>query len=258
VRLAAALGRIAGYGRNRERTVSYVTDISAGLVRRVQAGGVQLAYRTWGPAEAPPVVLLHALGGQSSDWAPVAAALVPSWRVYAPDLRGHGDSDWPGSYTIEQLTTDLAAFLDALGLAQVTLGGHSMGGPPAYLHAARHPGRVTRLVLEDPAPPWPRAPRTAIRPDGPLLFDWDVTQLSNEFTEPQVSSWRAALRQIQVPALLIAGGPDSHVDQGQLAEMATRIPDCELVTIPAGHLVHAARPAEFTAELTAFLRKPAK
>jgi 3-oxoadipate enol-lactonase len=52
--------------------------------------------------------------------------------------------------------------------------------------------------------------------------------------------------------------PYSHVDQDQLAEMATRIPDCELVTIPAGHLVHAARPAEFAAAVTAFLRGPAK
>jgi 3-oxoadipate enol-lactonase len=225
-------------------------------VRHVQAGGARLAYRTWGPAEAPPVVLLHALGEASQDWAPVATALAPSWRVYAPDLRGHGASDWPGSYTVEQLTTDLAAFLDALGLDQVTLGGHSVGGPPAYLYAARHPGRVTRLILEDPAPPWPRARRVRARPEGPLPFDWDATALSNEFTDPQVSSWRDSIRHVQAPALLIAGGPTSHVDQGQLADMATLIPDCELVTIPAGHLVHAVRPAEFTAVVAGFLRRP--
>jgi pimeloyl-ACP methyl ester carboxylesterase len=224
-------------------------------VKHVHAGGVRLAYKTWGPAGAPPVVLLHALGEQSSDWAPVASALAPSWRVHAPDLRGHGASDWPGSYTIEQLTTDLAAFLDALGLDQVTLGGHSVGGPPAYLYAARHPDRVARLLLEEPAPPWPRARRDAVRPDGPLPFDWDVTALSNELTDPQVSSWRDSLRHIQAPTLLIAGGPASHVDQGQLAGMATLIPDCELVTIPAGHLVHAVRPAEFTAVVTDFLRR---
>lgn len=220
----------------------------------MQAGGVRLAYRTWGPAGAPPVVLLHALGEQSSDWTPVASALAPSWCVYAPDLRGHGASDWPGSYTIGQLTIDLAAFLDALGLDQVTLGGHSVGGPPAYLYAARHPDRVARLLLEDPAPPWPRARRDAARPEGPLSFDWDATALSNEFTDPQVSSWRDSLRHVQAPTLLIAGGPASHVDQGQLAGMATLISDCELVTIPAGHLVHAARPAEFTAVVTGFLR----
>jgi pimeloyl-ACP methyl ester carboxylesterase len=206
--------------------------------------------------QAPPVVLLHALGEQSSDWAPVAAELAGSWRVYAPDLRGHGASDWPGSYTIEQLTTDLADFLDALNLDRVTLAGHSMGGPPAYLYAARHPGRVARMVLEDPAPPWPRPPRIRDRPEGPLPFDWDVTALSNEFTDPQASAWRDELRRIQAPALLIAGGLASHVDQGQLADMATLIPACELLTIPAGHLVHTARPAEFTAAVTAFLSRP--
>jgi 3-oxoadipate enol-lactonase len=232
-----------------------VTDTESGPVRRVRAGGIQLAYRSWGPADAPPVVLLHALGEASSDWAPVAAALAPSWRVYAPDLRGHGASDWPGSYTIEQLTTDVAAFFDALGLARAVLGGHSVGAPPAYLYAARHPDRVTRLILEDPAPPWPRARRVRTRPDGPLPFDWDATELSNEFTDPRVSSWRDSLRHIRAPALLIAGGPASHVDQGQLADMATLIPDCELVTIPAGHLVHAARPAEVTAVVTDFLRR---
>jgi 3-oxoadipate enol-lactonase len=222
----------------------------------VQARGIRLAYRTWGTADAPPVVLLHALGEASSDWAPVAAALAPSWRVYAPDLRGHGASDWPGTYTIEQLTTDLAAFLDALGLDRVALGAHSIGGPPAYLYAARNPGRVTRLILEDPAPPWPRARRVAARPDGPLPFDWDATALSNEFTGPQVSSWRDSLRQIRAPALLIAGGPASHVDQGRLADMAALIPECELVTIPAGHQVHAARPAEVAAVMTGFLARP--
>ena len=220
---------------------------------RVQAGTVRLAYRTWGPAGAPPLVLLHALGEESSDWGPVAQALASSWRVYAPGLRGHGASDRGGPYTIEQLATDLAAFLGALELEHVALGGHSVGGPPAYLYVARHPDRVTRLVLEDPAPPWPRAPRVLACPEGPLPFDWDVTALTNEFTNPQVSSWRDELRRIQAPALLVAGGPASHIDQDQLADMAALIPDCELVTIPAGHLVHAVRPAEFAAAVTAFL-----
>lgn len=123
-------------------------------MRRVQAGGIRLAYRTWGPAGAPPVVLLHALGEQSSDWTPVALALAPSWRVYAPDLRGHGASDWSGPYTIEQLTADLHAFLDAFDLDQVTLGGHSIGAP------ARLP--VRRAVPGSRRPPHPGRSRPAM------------------------------------------------------------------------------------------------
>ena len=174
--------------------------------------------------------------------------------MYAPDLRGHGASDRHGPYTIEQLATDLAAFLDALRLDQVVLGGHSIGGVPACLHAARRPNRVTHLILEDPGPPWPRPPRSLTRPDSPLPFDWNVTALANEFTGPQVDSWRDEPTRIQGPTLLIAGGPTSHVDQRRLTDMAALIPDCERITIPAGHLVHATRPTEFTATVTAFLR----
>jgi 3-oxoadipate enol-lactonase len=228
-------------------------------VRYVHAGNVRLAYREWapapGPAAGPPVVLLHALGEQSADWSAVASALGASWRVYAPDLRGHGASDWPGTYTVAALTADVAAWFDALGLRSAILVGHSTGGAAAYQFAARHPDRVSRLVLEDPAPPWPLPPRPQTRPAGPLDFDWDATALSAELREPP-PSWREALGLIAAPTLIVAGGPASHVDQDRLAAMASLIPRCELITIPAGHLVHAARPAEFTAAVAGFLRGP--
>jgi 3-oxoadipate enol-lactonase len=236
-----------------------------GSVRHVQADGIRLAYRTWGAAQAPPLVLVHALGETSRDWSNVAPTLAASRRVYAPDLRGHGDSDWSGPYTIERLTSDLSAFLDVLTPGRLAIAGHSIGGPPAYLYAARHPERVTRLVLEDPAPPWPRAQRALARPEGqgqgrskgesqhPPSFDWHATALRNEFVTPQVNGWRKALLRIQARTLIIAGGTTSHIDQGQLAGMAALTPRCELVTIPAGHRVHAARPAQFTAAVAAFL-----
>jgi pimeloyl-ACP methyl ester carboxylesterase len=58
----------------------------------------------------------------------VAAALSGSWHVYALDLRGHGGSDWPGTYTLALLRDDVVAFLDMLELPQVTVIGYSMGG----------------------------------------------------------------------------------------------------------------------------------
>ena len=221
-------------------------------LQRVQADGIRLAYRESGSPAAAPAVLLHALGENSADWDQVAAALAASWHVYALDLRGHGASDWPGAYTLALLRDDVLAFLDTLGLPQVTVIGHSMGGAVAYLLAMRHPGRVSRLVLEEPAPPWPRVPRAQVRPPGPLSFDWAVTVLSAEASDPPASS-REGLAAITAPTLIVAGGPDSHVSQDRLADMAALIPGARLVTIPAGHLVHAAQPARFISAVTGFL-----
>ena len=155
-------------------------------VELTQAGEVRLAYRESGPPSAAPVVLLHALGEDSGDWNEVTRALSGSWHVYAVDLRGHGRSDWPGTYSLPLLRDDVLRFLDALGLRQVTLIGHSIGGAVAYLLAMQYPDqRVLRMVLEDPAPPWPRVPPTPSRPAGPLSFDWAVTALSVQASDPR-------------------------------------------------------------------------
>ncbi|MBO0804217.1 MAG: alpha/beta fold hydrolase [Nocardiopsaceae bacterium] len=227
--------------------------------RRIQVGSSSLAFRAWSPSPVPgsrpapggsaalPLVLVHALGEDSSSWQGVGPALASAWRVYAPDLRGHGTSDRSGPFTVEQFTTDLEAFLDALGLHRVALAGHSAGAVPAYLFAARHPERVIRLVLEEPAPPFPAA-----RFGVPSSLDWDATALSAELADPP-PSWRDALGGVKAPTLLIAGGPGSHVDHRQLAEMAALIGDCQLTTIEAGHHVHATRPAEFAETTSAFL-----
>jgi 3-oxoadipate enol-lactonase len=67
------------------------------------------------------------------------------------------------------------------------------------------------------------------------------------------SGWPAT-SDITAPALVIAGGPASHIPQDKLAEAAARLPHGTLQVIPAGHEVHANRPAEFTAAVLHFLR----
>ncbi|MFJ9111164.1 alpha/beta fold hydrolase [Streptomyces sp. NPDC102283] len=223
-------------------------------VRTVQAGGVRLAYRAWGDEASPPVVLLHGRAGSSGTWTRIAEDLAADHRVYAPDFRGHGLSDWPGRYSFETFRDDLHAFLEARNLAGATVVGHSMGGVAAYLLAQREPGLIGRLVIED-APPLlpldqPRPP--SARPEGTLDFDWPVVpDIDVQLNDPDPAV-RGRLPEITAPTLVIGGGPTSHIDQEQLAQLARAIPEAELVTIDAGHLIHTERPEEFLAAIRSF------
>ena len=229
-----------------------VMPVGAG--REVTTGGIRLAYEVSGVPDAPPMVLLHALGERSSSWAPVTARFAECFRVFALDLRGHGDSDWPGTYSFELMCDDVLGVLEQLGLDKVTLVGHSMGGAVAYLVAMRRPDRIERLIVEDVPPPFPRDRAIPERPAGSLDFDWAVVPaIVCQVNKGDLAAWDL-LGTITAPTLLIGGGPESHIPQDKLAEVAERIPCCEIVTIPAGHHVHAACPAEFASVALRWLR----
>ncbi|GAA1397571.1 alpha/beta hydrolase [Pseudonocardia kongjuensis] len=100
------------------------------------------------------VLMLHGLRSYAETWLPLIGGLPRSWHRVAYDARGRGGSDRDprGEYTTERNLDDLAAVLDALDVDTVDLVGHSMGGTTALLHAARHPERVARLVVEDMVP----------------------------------------------------------------------------------------------------------
>ncbi|WP_269858459.1 alpha/beta fold hydrolase [Streptomyces sp. RPT161] len=222
-------------------------------LRLIDTGDVRLACRVSGDPDGPPVVLLHALGETSTDWDAVAEEFAARWRVYVPDLRGHGRSDWPGRYSFDLMRDDVLALLNALRLDRVTLLGHSMGGVVAHLFAQAHPERVERLVLEEVPAPYPRDHKEAERPDGELDFDWEVVAALHAELAAPPEQWRTGLAGITAPTLVIAGGSRSHIPQDQLAQMARLIPGGRLLTIPSGHLVHAERPEDFTAAVLGFL-----
>ena len=219
----------------------------------VDVGGVRLVCQVWGQESAPPLVLLHALGEDSTDWAEVMPALVRGRRVYALDLRGHGRSDWPGEYSLELMRADVLRFLDVLGLGTVDLIGHSMGGVVAYLLAQERPERVGRLVLEDVPVPRPREKTTPARPDGELTFDWDMVSAIRRQIDTPDPAWLEGLSRITSDTLVLAGGPGSHVPQDGIAELARRVPGGRVVTIPVGHLIHSEAPQAFTEAVCAFL-----
>lgn len=131
----------------------------SGAVEVVTVAGVRVACHERG--EGRPLVFVHGLAGSAVTWREVTARLATRFRTLAIDLMGCGRSDKPirESYTLGRQAELVRGFVDALGLADAVLVGHSYGGAVCML-AAREPwARVTGLVLVDslcypqPVPP---------------------------------------------------------------------------------------------------------
>ncbi len=114
----------------------------------IDAGGTRMFYVDEGTG--PPLIMGHSLALDHHLYDGAAARLSQRFRVIRPDFRGHGQSDKPYEhYTLEQLTDDLIAFADALGLDRFAYAGLSMGGMVGLRLGMRVPQRLTALALMD-------------------------------------------------------------------------------------------------------------
>jgi len=112
---------------------------------------VQLSVTEWGNPAGAPVVCLHGVTGHGRRFRRLAEERLAPYRVVGVDYRGHGSSTWEPPWSVEQHVADLADTADALGIARAAWVGHSFGGKLVAELAARHPDRVERAVLLDPA-----------------------------------------------------------------------------------------------------------
>jgi lipase len=113
---------------------------------------VRLHVFEWGEARAAPVVCVHGATGHGQRFRQLAEERwAKRFQVIAVDLRGHGRSGWEPPWSIEAYVGDLVETADALGLGQADWVGHSLGGRLVVELAVRHPERVRRAVLLDPA-----------------------------------------------------------------------------------------------------------
>ncbi len=113
---------------------------------------MQLFHRELGGAGKPPLVILHGMLGSSRNWISAGADMAAGFHVFALDLRNHGRSPHEEEMTYNAMVGDVLGWLDAQGLARVTLLGHSLGGKVAMRLACRNPARVERLIVVDIAP----------------------------------------------------------------------------------------------------------
>jgi len=113
---------------------------------------VLLQLHEWGEPDASPVVCVHGLNAHGRRFRRLAEErLAERFRVLAPDLRGHGASEWDPPWTIATHVHDLLETMDDAGVGSADWIGHSFGGRLLLELAAQHPARVERAVLLDPA-----------------------------------------------------------------------------------------------------------
>ncbi len=122
--------------------------------------GLRIHVLVDGPEQAPPLILLHGFPSSSLLWRHVIPELAKHFRVYAPDLPGHGQSDKPArpAYDLDFYVGFLLGIYEALGLEQARLACHDIGGMVGLSFAARYPQRITQFVVMDTVP-YPDIPR---------------------------------------------------------------------------------------------------
>jgi pimeloyl-ACP methyl ester carboxylesterase len=231
-----------------------------------------------------PVVALHAYWMEAGTYAPLAKALAPAWRLIALDQRGHGHSEKSDDLSWEAFIADLTAFIDYLGIATpVTLIGNSLGGTVAFRYAARHPGKVRAMVIEESpavektnldfmrawAGVYPTRQALADRIGARLAWSvepsfrhtaegWTLAFSADQLADAAKgldgdfwSDWLAT----DIPALVIRGTDSRAVDGTLLEAMAAKRSHTTLLSFDAGHVVHHDAPAAFTAAVERFLKE---
>jgi len=101
-----------------------------------------------GGPKTPPLLLLHGGRDHCRSWDWVAHELRADYRIIAPDLRGHGDSQWSpdGNYSMAAHVYDLAQLIHQQRLAPLTIIAHSLGGSVALRYAGIYPDHVSKIV----------------------------------------------------------------------------------------------------------------
>jgi pimeloyl-ACP methyl ester carboxylesterase len=165
----------------------------------VDAAGLRTHVALAGPADGPPVLLVHGWPQNWYSWRAVIPALSERFRVIAPDLRGHGWTEAPpNGYAKEQLASDLLALLDALGIERTTWIGHDWGAWTGWLAALRAPERFERmLALSIPhlwGAPNPRLLAVMLSYQGPISLPFAGRRLADPMLRRILQSGRGGER----------------------------------------------------------------
>ncbi len=259
--------------------------------------GIRMEYVEQGKAAADgvPVIFLHGVTDSWRSFERVLPLLPRRFHVFALSQRGHGDSSRSTSgYRFADMSADLLAVMDAMGLDTAVIVGHSMGASVAQRFVIDHPARVDRLVLmgafstfDDPG--FAEFVASTIAPlSDPIAAsfarEWQLSTLARAMPADHLDAvvsetlkvparvWREAfdgflntpdftseLTNVSVPVLLMWGDRDSYALRAAQDRLLEVLPHAQFIAYDGfGHAFHWENPEQFTKDLVPFLtsRKP--
>ncbi len=254
-------------------------------------------YLEGGRKDAEVVLLLHGFGGDKDNWTRFSKSLTASYRVIAPDLPGFGESaqhpDW--EYSLPPQRSRVNGFVQALGLEQFHVLGHSMGGHLAALYTHKYPGQVLSMALFNNAginaPDESDMQRALAKGQNPLVVDsledfdrllafvsykkpfvpWPVKGvlaqkamdhaefnhfIFESYISDRSSGLEPILTDIENPVLILWGEFDRILNVSSVNVMRPLLPQAEVVIMKdTGHVPMLERPAETAALYLGFVEK---
>ena len=282
--LAAALCGCDSMGPSLKDSAYAMERSHAGLARKeiTLADGTHIVYLEGG--SGAPLVLVHGFGADKDNFTRVSRWLTPHYRVIVPDLVGFGESSHlpDADYHYAAQARRVRAFVQALGLTRVDLGGNSMGGGIVMSYAAQYPQEVDSLWLVDAAgiaeaPPSELAKIIASTGQNPLMIAkesdfpafvkfvmsdppyipgavMDVLareRIANQdlerkaFAQIATDSVSDAIKGLTTPTLIVWGDEDRALSVGTVPILEKLLPNAQAVVMPhVGHAPMLERPQQ--------------
>ena len=259
----------------------------------ITVNGIRVNYTLEGLASGPIITMSNSLASNLSMWEPQMAVLTSRYRVLRYDTRGHGGTDaTAGPYLLDELTEDVRALLEALGIARTHFIGLSMGGMIGQIMALKYPQTLQSLVLCDTMsrvpmeakPMWDDRIHTAetggmaplveptlarwftepFRQQGSPVLDQVRTMIRTTPPRGYTGCCHAIaalnltdhLKAITLPTMIIVGEDDPATPVAASRVINEQIKGSELVILKsAAHLSNLEQPEAFNQALTGFLAK---
>ena len=253
---------------------------------------VALHHQLGGPEQGVPLVVLHGLFGSADNWRSHARQWQAQRRVVVVDLRNHGRSPHAATMNYAVMAEDVVALLDQLGIERCDLLGHSMGGKVALSVARLYPQRLASLIVADIAPVAydhghetifgamrqgeRDAPESRKQADSAMAAHVETPAIRRflatnlERGDDGIMRWRVGLDEIEAayadiaaepagegsysgPTLVVRGSRSDYVEDALLPQVKAVLPAAQVVTLEAGHWLHAEAPKAFHEAVDTFL-----